>query len=78
MIKKDRILSSFLEHHLIKEKYKVANDQIPETVIEALRSEHIIIKAIALFIEGLDGSSSGKSETALRKQIIQYLNETLS
>lgn len=74
MARKDDILNSFLSHELIEKKYEISKDKIPLTVREALTSDIPIIKAIALIVEGLDGTSP-VTETVLRNQITQFLNE---
>ena len=76
MAKKDDILKSFLEHELLETEYQLKKEKFPSTVREALRSDKPIIKAIGLIVEGLDGSSP-VTDTVLRNQITQFLNEAL-
>lgn len=76
MAKKDDILTSFLTHDLLKSKYQLKQEELPKTVREALNSDKPIIKAIALIIEGLDGTTP-VTDSVLRNQVIQFLNETL-
>ena len=77
MARKDDILKSFLTHELLETKYKLKQEELPSTVREALNSDKPIIKAIALLVNGLDGTSSSVTDSVLRNQIIQYLNEAL-
>jgi hypothetical protein len=76
MARKDDILNSFLTHELIESKYELRNEQLPTTVREALNSRNPIVKAIALIVEGLDGTSP-VTDPVLRNQITQFLNEAL-
>jgi hypothetical protein len=76
MARKDDILRSFLTHELLESKYDIKKEELPSTVREALNSDKSIIKAIALIVEGLDGSSS-VTDSVLRNQVTQYLNEAL-
>lgn len=76
MARKDEILKSFLAHEILESKYEIRNEEIPTSVRLALNSDKPIIKAIALIVEGLDGSSP-VTDSVLRNQITQFLNETL-
>lgn len=73
MARKDDILKSFLNHELLESKYGIKKDELPSTVREALNLDKPIIKAIALIVEGLDGTSP-VTDTVLRNQVTQYLN----
>jgi hypothetical protein len=76
MARKDEILISFLTHALIEGKYEIKKEDLPSSIREALISDKPIIKAIALIVEGLE-SSSPIIDSALQKQVTQYLNESL-
>lgn len=76
MARKDTILKSFLTHELLDSSYELDKSNLPSTVREALFSDEPIIKAIALIVEGLDGTSP-VTDTVLRNQVTQFLNETL-
>lgn len=76
MARKDDILKSFLTHDLLGSKYGLVKNDLPNTVREALTSKEPIIKAIALIVEGLD-SNSPVTDSVLRIQVAQYLNEAL-
>lgn len=73
MARKDEIFKSFMCHELLISKYKLNMVDIPTTVRDALNSDKPIIKAIALIVEGSEGSSP-LTDNALRAQITQYLN----
>ena len=73
MARKDDILKSFLTHELLESKYELKKEDLPSTVREALSSEKPIIKAIALIVEGLDGTSP-VTDKVLREQLTTYLN----
>jgi hypothetical protein len=76
MARKDDILKSFLNHELLTTKYELQNSDIPATVREALNSDKPIIKAIALIVEGLDGTTP-LTDAVLRQQVTQFLNEAI-
>ena len=76
MARKDDILKSFLTHELLENKYEFKKEELPTTVREALSSDKPIIKAIALIVEGLDGTST-VTDSVLRNQVTQFLNEAL-
>ncbi len=76
MARKDDILKSFLNHELLTEKYELQDSDIPATVREALNSDKPIIKAIALIVEGLDGTTT-VTDAVLRQQVTQFLNEAI-
>lgn len=76
MARKDEILKSFLSHELLETKYELKQDELPKTVREALNFDKPIVKAIALIIEGLDGTTP-VTDSVLRNQVIQFLNEAL-
>lgn len=76
MARKDDILKSFLTHELLENKYELKQEVLPNTVREALNSDKPIVKAIALIVEGLDGTSQ-VTDSVLRNQVTQFLNEAL-
>lgn len=76
MARKDDILKSFLTHEILVNKYELKTTELPSTIREALNSDKPIIVAIALIIEGLDGTSP-VTDSVLRNQVTQYLNEAL-
>lgn len=76
MARKDDILRSFLTHELLESKYDIKKDELPSSIREALNSDKSIIKAIALIVEGLDGSTP-VTDSVLRNQVTQFLNEAL-
>lgn len=76
MARKDEILKSFLTHDLLESKYELNKEDLPSSIREALNSDKPIIKAIALIVEGLDGTSP-VTDSVLRNQVTQFLNEAL-
>jgi hypothetical protein len=74
MARKDDILKSFLTHELLENKYKIKKEVLPTTITEALISDKLIIKAIALIVDGLDGTSP-VTDPVLRNQVTQLLNK---
>lgn len=76
MARKDDILKNFLAHDLLENNYKLKKEELPSTIRDALSSDKPIIKAIALIVEGLDGTTP-VTDTVLRNQVTQYLNEVI-
>lgn len=74
MARKDDIFQSFMEHYILTEKYGLNTGAIPSTVGEGMKSKNPIIKAIALIVDGSEAASP-LTDSALRAQIIQFLNE---
>lgn len=77
MARKDDVFMSFIKHELISEKYDLKEDDMPNSIKEGLKSEHTIIKAIALIVENAEGINP-LSDKALYGQITQFLNESIS
>lgn len=75
MARKDDILQSFLEHDILKSKYKIEAVDLPNNIREAMKSELPIVKAIALIVENLE-STQGITDKELRNLILQHLNQT--
>lgn len=76
MARKDDIFKSFLNHELLIDKYEIKKEELPGTVREGINSDKAIVKAIALIVEGLDGTSP-VTDSVLRNQVTQFLNEAL-
>ncbi len=74
MARKDEIFKNFISHELLKSKYELNMDDVPNTIREALSSDEPIIKAIALIVEGSDGLKP-VTDKVLRNQVTQFLNE---
>jgi hypothetical protein len=76
MAKKDEIFCSFLKHEILITKYSLKFSELPKTIREGINSDIPIIKAIALIVDGLE-SPVTITDTALRNQITQFLNEAI-
>jgi hypothetical protein len=74
MARKDDIFISFIKHEIINEKYELKETDLPHNLKEGLKSEHTIIKAIALIVDNTE-SINPSTEKALYGQITQFLNE---
>lgn len=74
MARKDDIFISFIKDKLISEKYDLNETDLPHNLKDGLKSEHTIIKAIALIVENTEGMNP-LSDKALYGQITQFLNE---
>ena len=74
MARKDDIFISFIKDKLISEKYDLNESDLPHSLKDGLKSEHTIIKAIALIVENTEGVNP-LSDKALYGQITQFLNE---
>jgi hypothetical protein len=69
---KEKMLRSFLKHDIIKSKYKIKESEIPKSLFEAKKSNHKIVRTIALFIEN---QSSTAKKTAT--EIMAFLSNEL-
>ncbi|HEY9084046.1 MAG TPA: hypothetical protein VIN73_11980 [Vicingaceae bacterium] len=76
MARKDDILKSFLTHELLESKYELKEEELPNTVREALISDNPIVKAIALIVEGLE-KNPPSTDNELRNSILQFLNTAI-
>lgn len=76
MARKDDIFKSFLTHEILENKYKLNQENIPNTIRHGLNSEIPIIKAIALIIDGLEKNPTA-TDTELRNTILQFLNTSI-
>ena len=74
MVRKDKILQSFLEHEILQEKYNISKDNLPQKVEDAQKSREAIIKVIALIVDDKEGDRSS-TDLQLYKMITKYLNE---
>ena len=74
LLKRDKLLLSFLQHELISSKYGIASKDLPRNLNEALRSEKPIIQAIALIVEGVEKTPKA-SENELRNTVTNYLQQ---
>lgn len=74
MARKDDIFISFIKHELIKEQYNLTESDLPLNLKDGIKSDHTIIKAIALIVENTEGINP-LSDKALYGQITQFLNE---
>jgi len=71
MARKDRILSSFLSHPLLAERF--GDTTLPSTVREAKESNEPIVAAIANIVDATE-TPTGISDAALYNLINKYLN----
>lgn len=76
MARKDDIFTSFISHDLVNEKYNIEDKEFPKNLNEGLKSNHSIIKAIALIVANTESINSS-SNKALYTQITQFLNESI-
>ena len=76
MARKDNILKSFLTHEILESKYELKEEELPETVREALSSNKPIVKALALIVEGLEKSPTA-TDNELRNSVLQFLNTAI-
>ena len=74
MARKDDILINFLQHDLLKSKYELTDNDIPNSMQSALKSSKPIIKAIALIVDNLENPIP-ITDNSLRNLVTQYLNE---
>lgn len=73
MARKDEILKSFLEHELLKSKYRISKSSLPKNLREGLQSKDPIVRGISLIVNSAEGMPPGTDAT-IYKSLSQYLN----
>jgi hypothetical protein len=63
MAKKDGIFKSFMKHELLKGKYAIDNNNIPDTVKDAKNSNIPIIKIIGELVESIESNVDADRKT---------------
>ena len=76
MARKDEIFKTFLTHDLLKEKYGLAEKDLPDTVGKGLQSDTPIIKSIALIVQNSEAPNVANDST-LRNIVTTYLNTAI-
>lgn len=66
MAKKDEIFKSFMKHNLLKDKYGIDKEIIPDTVREAKNSEIPIIKIIGEIVDTIDSNIDADKKTDIQ------------
>ena len=72
MLKKDKLLQSFLEHEFINRKFD--KKDLPKTVSTARNSNIPIIKAIAIIIDDVE---SGIAAESIYRKLTKMFNQDL-
>ncbi len=75
MARKDDIFKSFLEHDVLKSKYKLSDDDLNITLRQSLSSNIPIIKAIGLIVDASEKEKRDSDQT-IHRLITQHLNTT--
>ena len=73
MTKEDEILRSFMEHPLLREKYELKEEQLPNTVEEGMKSPIPIVLAITNIVKGVQRKPE-VSDQDLQRQLFAILN----
>ena len=73
MIRKDRILQSFMKHPILKSKYMIEDAQMPNNCLEALNSDVPIIRTLGLIVEELEKKDRA-SDNSIHQKIRTFLN----
>lgn len=76
MAKKDEIFKSFMKHELLKDKYSVDKNNIPDTVRDAKNSKVPIIKLIGELVDTIDSNveSDKKTDAQTYDLLTRYLS----
>jgi len=72
-MKKDKILQKLLNNEFLIEKYQIKENEKPKTYYEALKSDVVIIKTLAILVDELE-KSDRPSNSAMYEKIKQFLN----
>lgn len=70
----NELLTSFLDHELLQDKFKIQKADLPNNLKDALKSENAVVNSIALIIQTIQ-SESNISDKALKTKVSQHLNE---
>ena len=73
MAKEDYILRSFMAHPILKEVYKIEDNDLPQTVEEGIKSRHPVIMAIAHIVKGVQRLPF-TSDHDMQRQVLTILN----
>lgn len=74
MAKEDEILKSFMAHPLLSDEYNIPESELPQNILEGIRSEHPIIQAIATIIKETQ-RPGGATESDLQRQVFNLLSK---
>jgi hypothetical protein len=66
MAKKDEIFKSFMKHELLRDKYAIDDNSIPDTVKDAKNSNIPIIKIIGELVDSIDSNIDSDRKTDLQ------------
>jgi hypothetical protein len=75
MAKKDDTFNSFMEHEILKSKYKIDSKDVPRSVLEGKKSKNLIIASIAEIADSIDGIPQNKKNM---KQTFELLSRLLN
>lgn len=70
----NELLTSFLDHELLQDKFKIQKTDLPNNLKDALKSENAVVNSIALIIQTIQ-SESNITDKALKTKVSQHLNE---
>lgn len=70
----NELLNSFLDHELLKDKYKIAENDLPNNLKDALVSDYPVVNSIAMIVQTIQ-SDSNITDKALKTKVSQHLNE---
>lgn len=75
-MKKNQIFRKFINHRLIKEKYELSENDIPNNITSGLASSKPIIKTIAILVDELE-DNNGINDVSLYRKIQIYLHQNI-
>jgi len=73
MAKEDELLTAFLNHRILVEKYKISASDLPKTIEDGMKSTVPIIAAITNIVKGIQRRPI-ISDNELQKQVIDLIN----
>jgi hypothetical protein len=75
MAKEDEILTAFMSHPLLKEKYGIKEEELPNTIKNGMSSKYPIIVAITNIVKGQQRIPA-VTDSEIQRQLFEILNKT--
>jgi hypothetical protein len=75
MIKEDQLLKAFMAHPLLKDKYGISEDELPNNIETGMKSKHPIIVAITNIVKDIQKAPAA-TDADIQRQLFTILNRT--
>jgi hypothetical protein len=75
MVREDQILKAFMANPLLKNKYGILEEELPNNIETGMKSKHPIIVAITIIVKGIQ-KSPVTTDVEIQRQLFEILNRT--